>query len=363
MEDLRSAFPVCETRAYFNAGTCGPLPRAAAEAMARVTGHALAEGRALGYYEELLAARERLREAYAGLLGAPAQEVSIETSTTEGIVRVLLALDLGRGDEVLVAHGEHPGLLGPLAALRERRGVVVREVALRDIADAVTPATRLAACSHVGWTTGEVAPSFAGLPDDVPVLLDGAQGIGAIPVDLPALGATFYAGSGQKWLCGPVGTGMLWVHPRWRDRVPASGPGYMNLEDPAAGLHAVPAADGRALDTVAPSLEVLEAALAAFGVLDGHGWDRVLTSARELAAGLAAELSAAGREVLPRGASTLVSWRSPDAPAEAARLRDAGVVCRDFPGLPFVRASVGAWNDQSDVGRLLDVVTAPWGDT
>ncbi len=48
---------------------------------------------------------------------------------------------------------------------------------------------------------------------DVPVLLDGAQGVGAIAVDVAALGCAFYAGSGQKWLCGPIGTGMLWVAP------------------------------------------------------------------------------------------------------------------------------------------------------
>jgi L-cysteine/cystine lyase len=358
MEELRSQFPVCQAKAYFNAGTCGPLPRAATEAMTRIAEHALAEGRALGYYEELLEQREQLRAAYAGLLGAPAREVSIETSTSEGIVRVLLGLDLPRGAEVLVAEGEHPGLLGPLAAISRRDGLTVREVPLRDIADAVTGDTRLVACSQVGWTTGEVMPSLAHLGGEVPVLIDGAQGVGAVPVDLRALGATFYAGSGQKWLCGPVGTGMLWVAPEWRDRILPSGPGYMNLEEPAAGLRAQPAADGRAYDTLAPSLEILQAALAAIEVLAAHGWERVHARAREQAAQLAGELEAAGREVLPRGDSTLVSWRSPDAAAEAARLRDAGVICRDFPGLPFVRASVGAWNDQADVGRLLDVATA-----
>lgn len=355
---FRSQFPVCEETAFLNAGTCGPLPRAAVAAQQEIAARALAEGRALGYYERYCEARDALRAAYAEVLGAAARDVSVTSSTSEGMVRVLLGLELGRGDEVLIAAHEHPGLLGPLAAARARRGLAVREVPLSEIADAVTPATRLVACSHVGWTTGELAPALAALPDEIPVLLDGAQGVGAVPVDLAALGADFYAGSGQKWLCGPVGTGMLWVSPAWRERLAAAGPVYLNLEDPADGLQAVAAADGRAHDAGSLSLETVGAALAAAAVLKGFGWDEVHARARSLAADLAQRLRDAGLDVAARGDTTLVSWVSPDPEAEAARLLEAGIVVRGFPGLPYLRASVGAWNDQSDVDRLLGAVSA-----
>jgi selenocysteine lyase/cysteine desulfurase len=354
---FRSEFPVCDEKAYFNAGTCGPLPRAAVAAIEEVVGHALFEGRALGYYEAYMDARDRLRAAYARLLGAETHDVSVTTSTSAGMVSVLLGLDLREGDEVLIAEHEHPGLLGPLAAVRERSGLTVRVAPLADIAGAVSDATRLVACSHVGWTTGEVAPSLAGLPDAVPVLLDGAQGIGAVPVDVEALGCAFYAGSGQKWLCGPVGTGMLWVSPAWRERLPAAGPTYLNLGVPADGLGARAADDGRAHDAGSMSLEWVSAALASLDHFAAFGWDRAHQRARSLATALADGLRAAGRDVAPRGATTLVSWTSDDAEAEAARLLEAGVVVRSFPGLPYVRASVGAWNDQSDVDRLLGLVS------
>ena len=75
---------------------------------------------------------------------------------------------------------------------------------------AVTPRTRLLALSQVLWTTGRVLPvRELTRADGLPVLVDGAQSVGAIPVD--AAGLDFYTVSGQKWLCGPDSTGALVV--------------------------------------------------------------------------------------------------------------------------------------------------------
>ena len=348
---LRAQFPVCGRLAYLNAGTCGPLPQAAADAAAGVAAAAAQGGRWTPYFERLLELQASQRAAYAALLGADADDVALTTSTSEGMVRVLTALALGPGDEVLTSDAEHPGLLGPLAAARRDRGVRVRVVPLARIAEEVSPTTRLVACSHVGWVAGDVVPSLAGL--DVPVLLDGAQGIGAVPVDVRALGCDFYAGSGQKWLCGPVGTGMLWISPAWRERLPAPAPTYLNLADPAAGLDALPHDGARRHDAPALSLETLAGAAAAFVVLAEAGWADVHARAAGLAAGLAGALAERGCTVAPRGATTLVAWEEPDPPATRARLAEAGVVIRDLPGTRLLRASVGAWNDESDLERLL----------
>src|SRR4051794_19535894 len=91
---LRAQFPVCETKAYLNAGTCGPLPRAATKAFIDTAEHAAAEGRASGYYERFMEARGELRERYSGVLGAAAEDVAVTTSTSESIARVLVGLDL-----------------------------------------------------------------------------------------------------------------------------------------------------------------------------------------------------------------------------------------------------------------------------
>jgi L-cysteine/cystine lyase len=354
MEELRAAFPVCATRAYLNAGTCGPTPAVAAQAAARAAQDALRDGRAAAYYGALVQRREELRAAYARVLDARPDDVALTTGTSEAMVKVLLGLDLRPGDEVVTADDEHPGLLGPLAAARERLGIAVRAVPFAAVPEAVGPRTRLVAVSHVSWMTGSVVGPLRDL--GIPVLLDGAQGAGAIDVDLEELGATFYAAAGQKWLCGPVGTGLLWIDPSWSERLAATGPTYVALadtQDPLAGR----LKDGAARhDTPATSLEAVEEALAALGVLEDAGWPAVRARAVALADRLTAELRAQGHELRGRDATTLVAWRAGDAEARAAQLAEQGIVLRWLPGGTDLRASVGAWNDERDLERLLDAL-------
>ena len=85
-------------------------------------------------------------------------------------------------------------------------------------------------------------------------------------------------------------------------------------------------------------------------------WDSVYARGPALAATLAARLTEAGFVVAPRGQTTLVSWENNDPPATSARLAEAGVIIRHLPGTPFLRASVGAWNDESDLDRLLEAL-------
>jgi selenocysteine lyase/cysteine desulfurase len=348
---FREQFPVCERLAYLNAGTCGPLPQAAVTVQARVFEECARSGRAHMYIEQTKALATQRRAAYAALLNAEPIDIALTTSTSEGIVRVLTGLDLQPGDEVLTSDEEHPGLLGPLAAARDQRGIAVRAVPFGELAGAVSPATKLVAASHVSWINGALAPDLSGL--DIPVLLDGAQGAGAIPVDVGKLGCAFYAASGQKWLCGPVGTGLLWIAPEWSERVRAIGPTYVNLEEPSAGLDAVPAAGAARHDTHAQSLETAVAAATSFVLLATTGWDEVHERAASLAESLAAALTARGFEVAPRDRTTLVAWKDPDPEAAKARCEAAGVIIRDLPGTGLLRASVGAWNDETDLQRLL----------
>jgi L-cysteine/cystine lyase len=352
---FRQHFPVLEWAAYMNAGTDGPLPTAAVQAAARELDKQGRTGRTAAHFEHRHELGDALRGAYAGLLGCTPAELALTTCTSEGIALVVGGMQLGPGDEILTSDEEHPGLLGALQAARDLSGVQVRTVALADLPDSVGPATKLLACSHVSWVSGALAPSaLSELAGEVTILLDGAQGVGAVPVDVSALGCHAYAGAGQKWLCGPDGLGMLYVSPELTERLVVPRRGYANFESADGGLDAVLHADARRFDCFGVGAEAVACALGALGVFEQAGWEAVHARATALADELVRQLTDCGRSVVPRGQTTLVSFSSDDPEAERARLADSGVLLRDLPDRPLLRASVGAWNNEADLARLID---------
>jgi selenocysteine lyase/cysteine desulfurase len=351
---LRAQFPVLERTAYLNTGTDGPLPAAALAAAREVLADEERRGRTSAHFEQRVALQDRLRSAYARLLHASPDDVALTTSASDGLGRVLAGLDLGADDEIVTSDQEHPGLIGPLLAAR-RRGVNVRVVPFAQVAEAVTADTTLVAVSHVSWISGEVAP--AGLEQlDVPVVYDGAQGAGAIHVDPAALGCVAYAAAGQKWLCGADGTGLLWVDPQFAEKLGLVTPGYVSFADASAGFEGGFKDTAARFDTPVLARESLAMSATAIGVLEEAGWDAVHAHAIAQARLLADRLRDSGRNVLPRGATTLVAWEDPFAEETRDRLAEAGVIVRNMPTRSLVRASVGAWNDDTDLDRLLSAL-------
>ncbi|MFZ0043050.1 MAG: aminotransferase class V-fold PLP-dependent enzyme [Solirubrobacteraceae bacterium] len=359
--DFRAQFPIFEHRAYLNAGTEGPLPRQAGDVVRERIASEIEGGRCgMGYMTEVKELAAELRAAYARVLTCDPADVALTGSTTDGCNTVLSGLDLRAGDEIVTSDEEHPGLLAPLGRLKRHYGVTVRVVAFAELAEAVSAKTRLVACSHVSWVSGRVVDSDALKATGVPVLLDAAQGVGAVPVDVEALGCAFYAGSGQKWLCGPEGSGCLYVRRDQLDELTVPWPGYGSLADAHEALDSAPAEDAGRFDHGFPPGMRSAWALASLGVLEDAGWEWVHTRAADLAAGLAEHLDERGLEVGPRGRSTLVSWktRAPDVDAEVTRLAEAGLVVRSIPSHGLIRASVGAWSSEEELARLVDAAAA-----
>ena len=340
-------------RAYLNAGTDGPLPaRSTAAARARLE-HELREGRSGAvHWDGLEQLREDLRGRIAALMGASADEVALTGSATDAINLVLAGFDLAPGDEVLTTDEEHAGLLAPLAACARRTGAGIRVAPFGAVGAAVSERTRLIAVSHVSWMTGRRV-ALAPLRDTgLPVLLDGAQGLGAVAVDVRELGCAFYAAAGQKWLCGPDGTGALFVEGEWIDRLGMPRASYVTIVEHSDPLALEPRAGARRFDTVSPSGPALAAALAALEVLAEHGWPAVFGHAAQSADIL--RVSLGERLVAPGARAPLVTWRTERDPDDhVSALAERGVIVRAIPGHPWIRASVGAWNSESDLERLL----------
>jgi L-cysteine/cystine lyase len=356
-DDARGLFPVLERYAYLNAGTLGPLAEttlAAVEERARYDQEQGRGGRA--WFESMLELRARVRQKVAALIGAAPESVALTGSTTDGCNIVVAGLGLQPGDEVVTTNSEHPGLLLPLAV----SGATVRVAdvanrptgeALERIVSLVGPKTKLLALSHVLWTTGQVMPvQELKRETGLPVLVDGAQTVGAIPVEVGEV--DWYTVSGQKWLCGPEPLGALYI--RDPDALRIAFPSYWAQASIEPDGTFVPRDNAERFDTGWIATQMLAGWEAALDLRPDWAFERAAEVTEQFRRALAESYEVIGES----GQGTLVSFVPPGDPVEtAAQLYARGVVVRDLPGTGWVRASCGWWTNEDDLERLVAGVT------
>ena len=292
----RFLFPIDVT--YGNTGTLGACPRDVMDAYV----HGLealeqnlpdwpyfqADGEPLTGYQRMQSARNRIGE----FVNADGHDVALTQNATMGMSFIANGIDLEPGDEVITTDQEHTGGIGGWRLRAARTGIVVKELPLDSALDggpeaivelfrrAITPKTRVMMFSHITSSFGILLPAaeLSSLAAEHGILsvIDGAQAIGQIPVDLQQLGCDAYVASPHKWLLAPKGTGFLYLRCDVPQRIwgTLAGSHYNDWESCAF----------RFMQFGTGSVPIVDGLLAAFEFIDSIGlpriarWDQMLNT-------------------------------------------------------------------------------------
>ncbi|MBW4539635.1 MAG: aminotransferase class V-fold PLP-dependent enzyme [Myxacorys chilensis ATA2-1-KO14] len=232
IELLRSRFPYLGEKAYFNYGGQGPMPRSAIAATIDAQDYIQKAGPFSGAVNGWLSQEaSQTRSAIAQELGTTPDTITLTEDVSVGCNIALWGIDWQPGDQILMTDCEHQGIIAAVRELQRRFELDVSicpllntlnsDNSVSTIQQHLTPKTRLVVLSHILWNTGQVLPladivkvchEFSA-DQPIRVLVDAAQSVGVLPLNLTQLEADFYAFTGHKWWCGPPGVGGLYVRP------------------------------------------------------------------------------------------------------------------------------------------------------
>lgn len=364
---FRELFPVTRNLVYFNHAAVGPLSVRAYDAMERHARDQRDHG-AL-HWREWYAEYDRLREAAARMIGADPDEIAILKNTSEGISFVAQGMRWNAGDNVITTALEFPANWTPWKRL-ESRGVACRVAKLPDvesIAPLIDERTRLVTVSSVAFHDGFAADveAIGALCASRNVLfcVDAIQSIGVLPFDVRRSKIDFLAADGHKWMCGPEGASIFYVASEKRELLEVVENGWTNIERKGkfigCPIDLLP--DARRFEAGSLNTNGIYGLRAALELLLEVGIDVIAERALSVAATLADALNGAGWSVRsplpirsaivaatpPPGEQSLLWWHR--------RLEEQGIVCAPREGM--LRFSPHFYNDESDVGRIVDAIS------
>ncbi len=242
----REQFPALANKAYFNYGGQGPMPQAAIDAINQAQEYIQTYGPFSTKVNAWIVEEvQQTRQAIAAELNASPETITITEDVTVGCNIALWGIDWQAGDRILLTDCEHPGVIATTQEISRRFGVEVSFCPIMAtlnggdpvevIAQHLTPDTRLVVLSHILWNTGQVLPvdKIAQVCREynsrIQILVDAAQSVGLLPLNLTELQADFYAFTGHKWWCGPMGVGGLYVRPEARESLQPTFIGWRSI--------------------------------------------------------------------------------------------------------------------------------------
>ena len=225
----RLLFSLDPGQAYLNHGTVGVTPIPVQRAHQRLRDEM--EANPQRFFTRGLADRVgHARRHLAAFVGADPEGSALVPNTTFGIGVVLRTLGVGTGDEVVMTDHGYGSVNYAVDATGARRRVVpvplsaAPDEIVAAVRVAVEPSrTKLVIVDLITSPTARLVPvariAQALRGTGVPVLVDGAHGPGALPLEVDTLGADFFVGNLHKWAFAPRSTALLTVAPQWRGRI------------------------------------------------------------------------------------------------------------------------------------------------
>ena len=255
---------------YLNTAALGPTPRFVLEATLKAWRELETDPVTMAYADGAVhLATDRAREQLAGLIGCSAEELLITRSATGAMNSAASGMMLGRRDRVLTTDVEHEGGTVCWSYLKRRNGIEIDTISiaptdhdtraiLQRFEQALTTFTKVISVSHVVSSTGLRLPvaEIAALARSRGILsvVDGAQAVGGMAVNVKALGCDAYAGTGHKWLMGPKGTGFLYISKDARSAIqPVEREGGTRFVTSSTGVGSLPLVVG--LGTAAEAMK------------------------------------------------------------------------------------------------------------
>lgn len=378
---LREAMPVVDRWAYFDHAAVAPLPAPTRDAITRWVDEATESGDR--NWPDWADRVEQGRHLAAKLIGASAGDVAFVSNTTTGIGIVAEGYPWQADDQVVYLTDEFPSNVYPWLNLASR-GVEPVGVdrpsegwSVEAILSACTPRTRLIAVSWVGYATGEridvAALVEAAHARGIEVFLDAIQGLGVFPLDVSSVPVDYLAADGHKWLLGPEGAGILYIRRQHLQKLRPMLVGWHSVEHahdfsrldwrprPTAARYEGGSWNMAGLLGLTASLELLTACGA--GPTDHRLADRVLTVtdwAREALQPLGVRFVSPPERARSSGilAFDLPAFERSGGDLATVRRRavQAGVLLSVRGG--HLRISPHAYNDRSDIDRLIDVLSS-----
>ncbi len=226
VEEVRADIPFLHTGAiYLDSAATTPTPEPVLDTMFDYYREYSANvGRGLHRAAKQATERfEGVREKIARVINAKAVEIAYTKNTTEAINIVARGLNLKKGDKIVTSVFEHHSNLLPWQRLVHEKGVKLELIGKSgecfldpsEFEAAIDKRTRLIATHHVSNAMGNIQPveEIGKLAKEhgVMYLVDAAQSVGHMPVDVKAMGCDFMAAPGHKGLLGPQGTGFLYI--------------------------------------------------------------------------------------------------------------------------------------------------------